>query len=558
MTEAEKEIKEKALDQISLEEPTEEELLTLQRVSDKIPLSGYLVVAIELCERFSYYGLINPFQNYIQYKPTDVIPGALGLKQSGATALNSFFSLWSYLTPIFCAIIADQYLGRYWTIFWFSWVYLLGQIILILTSTPSAIRNGMSLWGFIVSIIIIGLGTGGIKVNVSPLVAEQYNSRKLFIKTLKNNQRVIVDYNVTLQHIFLIFYLAINIGSFGGVLTIFLEKFVGFWLAYLVPACVFTIGILILVMGKPLYICQSPQSSAILNAFKAIYIAIRSGFKLDNAKPSKTNGKYKLYWDDTFIDELRVTLVACRIFLFFPIYWLFYKQMVTNLLSQAGSMELSNLPSELAQQINPLTLVIMIPIFNNFIYPKLRKYGILLRPITRITIGFFCGTLAMGYSAIVQQMIYNSPPCYKYPGDITRCSAIKQIGEPNKIHLAYQLPSFVFIAISEIFSSITGLEYAYTKASFTMKSFVMSLFFLTVAAASVIQIIFSPLFRDPLMVWVYTFLSVASFVAGVVFWFLFKGYNNLEDEMNSFQRNIRNLKSEEFKEIENKPTQVAS
>ena len=39
-----------------LEYPTEEELLTLRRVSDKIPWPAYTVAFVELCERFSYYG----------------------------------------------------------------------------------------------------------------------------------------------------------------------------------------------------------------------------------------------------------------------------------------------------------------------------------------------------------------------------------------------------------------------------------------------------------------------------------------------------------------------
>ena len=36
--------------------PTEEELHTLRRVSDKIPWKVYTVAFVELCERFSYYG----------------------------------------------------------------------------------------------------------------------------------------------------------------------------------------------------------------------------------------------------------------------------------------------------------------------------------------------------------------------------------------------------------------------------------------------------------------------------------------------------------------------
>ena len=36
--------------------PTEEEMLTLRRVSGKIPWTAYTVAFVELCERFSYYG----------------------------------------------------------------------------------------------------------------------------------------------------------------------------------------------------------------------------------------------------------------------------------------------------------------------------------------------------------------------------------------------------------------------------------------------------------------------------------------------------------------------
>lgn len=48
-------------------EPTEEDWKQLREVSDKIPYSAYLVILIEFCERFTYYGLSGPFQNYIQY-----------------------------------------------------------------------------------------------------------------------------------------------------------------------------------------------------------------------------------------------------------------------------------------------------------------------------------------------------------------------------------------------------------------------------------------------------------------------------------------------------------
>lgn len=47
-------------------EPTAEEWKELPEVSDTIPAAAFLVILVEFCERFTYYGLSGPFQNYIQ------------------------------------------------------------------------------------------------------------------------------------------------------------------------------------------------------------------------------------------------------------------------------------------------------------------------------------------------------------------------------------------------------------------------------------------------------------------------------------------------------------
>jgi POT family proton-dependent oligopeptide transporter len=51
----------------SYPEPTEEEWKELPEVADTIPKAAFLVILIEFCERFTYYGLSGPFQNYIQH-----------------------------------------------------------------------------------------------------------------------------------------------------------------------------------------------------------------------------------------------------------------------------------------------------------------------------------------------------------------------------------------------------------------------------------------------------------------------------------------------------------
>ena len=243
------------------DEPTEEEKQTLRKVADKLPWSTFLVGLIELCERFTYYGLSGPFQNYIQnsYNDSSDIPGAIGmplklpstlrllmakptgLGQTGATGLTDvsnvvphprnhqyadtydrqFFQFWCYVTPIMGAIVSDQYLGKYNTILYAAFVYLAGVLILVCTSLPVAIENGAALGGLIVAMIVIGIGTidvvyshstkltiyegtGGIKSNVSPLIAEQYRGTRQKIRVLKTGERVIVDPAITIQRIYMV------------------------------------------------------------------------------------------------------------------------------------------------------------------------------------------------------------------------------------------------------------------------------------------------------------------------------------------------------------------
>lgn len=53
-------------------------------------------------------------ENYVQNPPhTSIRPGALGLGQPAAVAINYAFLYFQYLTPIFGAVAADCWVGRY-------------------------------------------------------------------------------------------------------------------------------------------------------------------------------------------------------------------------------------------------------------------------------------------------------------------------------------------------------------------------------------------------------------------------------------------------------------
>lgn len=240
------------------------------------------------------------------------------------------------VTPILGAIIADQYLGKYKTIVLFAGVYIVGLLVLLFTSLPVALEHGAGLGGFIVAIVVIGLGTGGIKSNVAPLIADQYQRRKMAIKQLPSGERVIIDPAITYQRIYMIFYGCINIGSLSLLATPYMEKDVGFWSAFLLGFLVFIVGTIILVMARKTYVVRPPQGSIITDAFKAIGQMIMAR-NMDAPKPSfkVAHGKpVNVPWDDQFIDELKRALIACRVFTFYPVFWVAYGQFSNNFVSQ--------------------------------------------------------------------------------------------------------------------------------------------------------------------------------------------------------------------------------
>ena len=73
------------------EQPTEYEKRTLRHVGENLPFSAWLVAVVELCERFTYYGVSGIFMNYAQ-NPLDGSkgPGALGAYDSSNCSWRNF------------------------------------------------------------------------------------------------------------------------------------------------------------------------------------------------------------------------------------------------------------------------------------------------------------------------------------------------------------------------------------------------------------------------------------------------------------------------------------
>jgi proton-dependent oligopeptide transporter, POT family len=208
------------------------------------------------------------------------------------------------------------------------------------------------------------------------------------------------------------------------------------------------------------------------------------------------------------------------------------------------------IPNDLMQNFDPIAILFFAPILDRIVYPLLQKYHIKFRPIARITCGFLVASMSMLYAGILQDYIYKAGPCYGHPLECPEAIGSDGVAQGNNIHIAIQTPAYMFIGVSEIFASVTGLEYAYMKAPPSMKSFVQSMYLLTNAFGYAIGEAFIPLVGDPKIMWLFIGLCVGSFCVGLLFFGLFWKLDRLEDEMNSLDA--------KHDELENKKALYAS
>jgi POT family proton-dependent oligopeptide transporter len=286
-------------------------------------------------------------------------------------------------------------------------------------------------------------------------------------------------------------------------MTTTLEMHKGFPYAFFLPLPIFASGLLIFLAMNGSLVTFPPQGSTVLQSVKDL-LTLRG-------KSSATN-------DLGTGDDIYSALSTCKIFLFFPFYFVCHLQMFTNLISQAGSMDAHGLPNDLLISINPLTVIIFAPTLDMALYPILQRYNIRPRPIARITFGFICMSAAMAYAACLQSSIYKSPPCYSYP----RHEDCFAGNVPNQIHIAAQIPVYVLGGISEVFTLSTGMEWAAMRAPASMRSLVVAVFASTFAGGAGLAMVISPLAKDPLLVRMYAVLSGVVGAAGATFWVLFR------------------------------------
>lgn len=373
---------------------------------------------------------------------------------------------------------------------------------------------------------------------VAPIVLDQFEHQRAYTKVLKGGEKVVVDPEVTIQRIMLFFYASVNVGAFFQIATSYSEKYVGYWLAYLLPGILYFILPLLLLFLNTRLKKKPPGGSALQNVLKIAAVAIKEskgqfwkkGF-WQSASPATLRDKgittfrgQPITWTDKNIDDVVRTIKACGVFLYFPIYNINDGGIGSVQTSQGASMTTNGAPNDLLSNFNPLTIIVFVPFLSHIVYPTLRRLNIKFGRISRITFGFTLAALSGVSAAVVQYYIYRTSPCGYYA---STCADV------SPISIWVQLPNTILGAMSECFCNVTAYELAYSRAPQGMKVLVMAFFLFTTALSSALGECLVGAIADPHLIWVWAGPAIALAAQTVIFWFRYRHLN--DDEFMTYE-----------------------
>ena len=419
------------------------------------------IIGNELAERFSYYGMKTIMVIFMTKYLMDSSGNAAPMTESDAKYWYHIFNMTNYLFPILGAFVADILLGKFKTIISLSILYCLGHLALGLFDTR---------FGLCVGLTLIAMGSGGIKPCVSAHVGDQFRPDKKHL----------------INKIFSVFYLSINIGAaISSLLTPVLLNRFGPHVAFGVPGVLMLIATIVFWMGKRKFVAIQPVG-------------------------------WNYYKNELFsIQGKKALLQLSIIYAFISIFWSLFDQTGSAWVLQAarmnrmvnlGFIEFELLPSQI-QAINPLMIIILIPLFVFIVYPYINKFYN-LTALRKITAGMFIASFSFVLCAIPENQISHG-------------------GQPT---ILWQFFAYLFLTIGEVLVSITALEFAYTQAPNSMKSFVMGFYLLSISLGNLVTAIVNGFIQNPngsnklegaAYYWFFVALMVAT---AITFVFISKSY----------------------------------
>jgi len=368
--------------------------------TDKYPPGIFYIVGNEAAERFSYYGMNSILVIFM----TQFLMNSQGqqdhMTDAQANAWYHSFVSAVYFLPILGAFLADAVFGKYLIILTLSIVYCFGHFALAMNDTRLGLMIGLTL---------IAFGAGGIKPCVSANVGDQFGSA---------NQHL-------LPRMFNWFYFSINIGSAVSTMIIpWLLVTAGSKIAFGIPGIAMLIATIVFWAGRKKFVHLPP---ARLGTY------VREMFQADN---------------------LKALLNLLILVPFAAMFWALWQQNFSTWVVQSEKMDRHLfghewLPAQI-QTVNPLFVLVMLPLFSYVIYPTLARF-VKVTPLRRFAGGLWAVIVSFLIIAWIQT----------------------HIDKGEQPSILWQILAFVVLTAGEVMLSVTHLEFAYTQAPPKMKSLVM-------------------------------------------------------------------------------------
>ncbi|CAL1546200.1 unnamed protein product [Lymnaea stagnalis] len=442
------------------------------------------ILMTEMFERLAFYSVSANMVLYCTSK--------LGFSTVDATTTSLVFSALANLFPVLGGYVADSWTGRFRTIV-FSVLLNLLAMVLIQTSSvefntwfevdlnqvrkqrPSrlvlyvrvdiCLRKAKRSF-YLVGLLLLTLGTGGIKANISPFGAEQLESLG----------------KEAVQSFFNWFYWVINAGAllaYSGVA--YLQQNESFAWGLFVPLVATVTELLVFLAPCRLYVKTRPNGSKLSHCFRS-KLSHCSRSKLSHCSRSELShcSRSKLFGGDTsdvIVDGLAGVIAVLPFCFLVIVYYTIYSQTTSSFFVQSERMDVGlgpvNIPAAMLNTVGNISIIILIPVIDRFFYPCMKKVGLPLTHLKRIGIGMILALLAVVVAGIVE--IYRKDVMHQPGGSHVQVLANENF-TASSLSVFAQVPQFALIGASEIFTSVTCLEFAYTQAPVSLQGLLTGLF----------------------------------------------------------------------------------
>ncbi|HMI82781.1 MAG TPA: MFS transporter [Polyangiaceae bacterium] len=442
------------------------------RTADRFPPQVKYILGNEACERFSLYGMRAILVTYMT--------GVLHLSDSEAEWVHHLFVASVYFMPLVGGWLADRYFGRYAVILWMSLGYVAGHACIAFFEGEAGLYAGLAL---------IAMGSGAIKPNVSTFVGDQFGPGRESL----------------MEKAYFAFYWAINIGSING--QFFIPKirtWYGWQIAFAVPGVAMALSLVIFLVGKRHYIRPPPSGPQPESFGKVFFHGLA---RVGARRPGKgllDGARDKFSPPAIAAAEAVLGIIA----VFFPCiaFWMCFDQYSSSWVLQAQKMDLDlfGVPIEAEQfgTLDALLILVMVPAAAAA-FGALEKRGRGISRLARMTGGMFITVLSFASAALVQHAL----------------------DAGVHVNIVWQSWQYFFLAAGETLVSVTALEFAYSQAPKSMKSTIMSVWFLTFSIGNLFTGLIAKAnpFQGAAFFW---FFSGITLVAAVLFAMIAKRYRS--------------------------------